>query len=48
MEETMLSLTIERAVVNGQIPLPCTLMEAATFLSTYDTNSLLQKGTDDR
>jgi len=48
MEETMVRLQVERMVINGLIPLPCTAMEAARFLGTYDTSSLLQKGTDDR
>ncbi len=48
MTETMWTLAVERMVVNGLIPLPCTLTEAAKFLGTLDTSSLLQKGTDER
>jgi hypothetical protein len=51
-QEEMTSLTwimsIERAVINGIIPLPCTLTEAGRFLGQFDTTSLLQKGTDER
>lgn len=48
MNEAMLRLQVERAVVNGIIPLPCTVMEAAAFLGTHNTDSLPQMGTDER
>ncbi len=48
MTELMIKMTVERAVVNGLIPLPCTLTEAARFLGTFETSSLLRKGTDER
>lgn len=48
MNEVMWSLALERLVVNGHLPLPCTLTEANAFLGTYDTSSLPQKGADDR
>jgi len=41
MTGTMLAMKIERLVINGHIPLPCSLMEAAQFLGTHDTSSLL-------
>jgi len=42
MDLTGMSLEqrVTRLVINGHIPLPCTLTEAAEFLGKYDTNSL--------
>ncbi len=48
MTELTWHMTIERAVINGLIPLPCTVTEATRFLGTFETTSLLQKGTDER
>lgn len=31
---------LTRLVINGHIPLPCSLTEAITFLGTHDTTSL--------
>jgi len=41
MEQIALELRVTRLLINGHIPLPCTLMVAAEFLGTYDTSSLL-------
>jgi len=40
MENIALELRVTRLVINGHIPLPCSLMEAAVFLGTHHTNSL--------
>jgi len=48
MAQLNIKLRIERLVVNGHIPLPCTVTEAARFLGEHDTTSLLQRGTDER
>ena len=48
MEAMTLILRIERLVLNGHIPLPCTLTVAAKFLGSYDASGLLPKGTDER
>ena len=47
MGELMWRVRVERLVINGHIPLPCTAMEAARFLGNHDTTSLLRKGTDE-
>ncbi len=40
MEHIALELRVTRLIINGHIPLPCTLMEAAQFLGTHHTSSL--------
>lgn len=42
MDLTGLSLEqrLTRLVINGHIPLPCTLTEATAFLGKFDTTSL--------
>jgi len=40
MEEMALELRITRLVINGHIPLPCSLTGAVQFLGTHDTSSL--------
>jgi len=40
MEQITLELRVTRLVINGHIPLPCTLMEAAEFLGKHDTSGL--------
>jgi len=40
MEEIALELRLTRLVINGHIPLPCSVMEATEFLGKYDTTSL--------
>jgi len=35
-----LEMRVTRLVVNGHIPLPCSLMGAAQFLGTHDISSL--------
>jgi len=40
MEQIALEMTITRLVINGHIPLPCSLTEAAQFLGTHNTSSL--------
>jgi len=41
MEEITLEQRVTRLVINGHIPLPCSLMVAAGFLGHQDTTSLL-------
>jgi len=41
MEQIALELRVTRLVINGRIPLPCSLTEAVKFLGTHDTSSLL-------
>ena len=48
MTEIMWKIALERLVITGQLPLPCTLTEAAAFLGSHDTTSLLRKGTEER
>jgi len=40
MEQIALELKVTRLVINGYIPLPCSLTAAAEFLGTHDTSSL--------
>ncbi len=40
MEQITLELRITRLIINGHIPLPCTLQEAAVFLGIHHTSSL--------
>jgi len=40
MDQIELELRATRLVINGHIPLPCSVMECATFLGTHDTSSL--------
>ena len=42
MERIALELRMTRLVINGHIPLPCPLMDAAEFLGEHDTSSLPQ------
>lgn len=41
MEQISLELRVTRLVINGHIPLPCSLTAANEFLGTHDTSSLL-------
>lgn len=41
MEAITLELRLTRLVINGHIPLPCSLTAAAQFLGTHDITSLL-------
>jgi len=40
MEQIALEMRVTRLVINGHIPLPGSLMDAAQFLGTHDTSSL--------
>ncbi len=40
MNEIALELRVTRLIINGHIPLPCSLTAAAQFLGTHDTTSL--------
>jgi len=40
MAQLAFELRVTRLVINGHIPLPCSLMAAVAFLGTYDTSSL--------
>ncbi len=40
MEKINLELRVTRLIINGHIPLPCSLTEAIHFLGTHDTSSL--------
>lgn len=40
MEKVALELRVTRLVINGHIPLPCSLTVAAQILGTHDTSSL--------
>jgi len=42
MEQIGLELRVTRLIINGHIPLPCSLMVAVEFLGPYDTSSLPQ------
>ena len=42
MEQIALELRITRLVINGRIPLPCSLTVAVQFLGTHDTSGLPQ------
>jgi len=42
MEELELEQRITRLVINGHIPLPCTVTVAVKFLGNHDTSSLPQ------
>ena len=48
MNSLSLLLRVERLVIQGHIPLPTTLTDAAAFLGTFNTASLSRKGTDER
>ena len=41
MEGIALEQRVTRLIINGHIPLPCSLMAAVEFLGTLDTTSLL-------
>jgi len=40
MEQIALELRVTRLVINGHIPLPCSLTDAAAFLGEHHTSSL--------
>jgi len=40
MEQIALEMRVTRLVINGHIPLPCSLTEAAVFLGAHHTSSL--------
>ncbi len=40
MEQITLEMRVTRLVINGHIPLPCSLTGAVRFLGTLDTSSL--------
>lgn len=40
MEQISLEQRVTRLIINGHIPLPCTLTAAVQFLGAYDTSSL--------
>jgi len=40
MDQIALELRVTRLIINGHIPLPCSLMAATEFLGTLDTSSL--------
>lgn len=40
MEGIAMEMRITRLVINGHIPLPCSLTVAVQFLGTHDTSSL--------
>jgi len=42
MDAIALELRVTRLIINGHIPLPCSLMAAVEFLGTYETSSLPQ------
>jgi len=42
MEGISMELRVTRLVINGHIPLPCTLDSAAGYLGAYDTSGLPQ------
>lgn len=42
MEAVALEMRVSRLIVNGHIPLPCSLTVAAEFLGTHDASSLPQ------
>ncbi len=40
MEQIALELRLTRLIINGHIPLPCSLTAAVEFLGTHETSSL--------